>query len=225
MSGPIIGVLASGNGSNLQALIDSELGAPIGVVICNRPGAKALERAERALIPSVLLDHTKFESREAFDRALADELRRRGVTWVVLAGFMRLLGAPMLQAFPHRIINIHPSLLPAFPGVHAQRDAVQAGVKISGCTVHLVDAGTDTGPILAQAAVPVLESDDEKTLAARILAREHQLFPAVVRTVVADRLVIPEDGRRPFLRGGLLLSSKEAATIGDWLPSPFVRGG
>lgn len=215
-----IGVLASGNGSNLQALLDRDLGAPISVVIANRPGARALERAERAGVPAVLIDHTRFDTREGFDRALVEELQRRNVSWVVLAGFMRLIGAPMLEAFPRRIVNIHPSLLPSFPGLHAQRQAIAARVLISGCTVHLVDAGTDTGPILAQAAVPVLPGDDEEQLSRRILEREHQLLPAVVRALVQGRLTARSDGWA-HLAGGLPIDDAEA---GSWTFAPRVTG-
>lgn len=193
----MIGVLVSGNGSNLQALIDADLGAPIKVVVCNKPGVKAQDRAEKAGIPFVLLDHREFASRDAFDRALVEALRAYGVTLVVLAGFMRIIGAPMLEAFPQRIVNIHPSLLPSFPGIHAQKQALDAGVKVAGCTVHLVDAGTDTGPILAQAAVPVLPDDDADRLSARILKSEHQLLPMVVRAMVQGRVRI--DGRRAVI--------------------------
>ncbi len=210
-----IGVLASGNGSNLQALLDAELGAPIRVMICNKPGARALDRARAAGVEALLLDHTTFADRDAFDRALAEALTARGVTWVALAGFMRIIGPAMLAAFPARIVNVHPALLPAFPGLHAQRQALAAGARISGCTVHLVDAGMDTGPILAQAAVPVLAGDDEAALSRRILAREHQLFPAVVRALVRGEL--GADGR---LRGPLLLDPAARAGLGEWLASP-----
>ena len=214
-----IGVLASGNGSNLQALLDDRaLGAPIRVVVANRPEARALERARAAGVEAVLLDHTRYADRGAFDAAVAEALVARGVTWVVLAGFMRIIGPAMLAAFPQRIVNVHPSLLPAFPGLHAQRQALAAGVRISGCTVHLVDAGMDTGPILAQAAVPVAPGDDEPTLSRRILAREHQLLPAVVRALVRGELTAV-DGR-PSLPGGVHLTEAARAELGTWLASP-----
>jgi phosphoribosylglycinamide formyltransferase-1 len=199
------GVLASGGGTNLQALIDTwQRGAlapaELAVVGVNVAGAQALDRAEKADIPTFVLSHRSFASREDFDRALAAELRGRGVELVVLAGFMRVLTPAFLDVFPHRVINIHPALLPAFPGVHAQRQAFEYGVKISGCTVHFVDAGTDTGPIIAQAAVPVLSGDDEESLQKRILAEEHRLLPAVVRAVAAGRVGV--QGRRVTVAGG-----------------------
>lgn len=200
-----VGVLASGSGSNLQALIDAELGpARIAVVICNVPGAKALARAEAAGIPSVVIDHRAFKDRGAFDLALVETLRARGVEWVVLAGFMRIVTPVVLDAFTDRVVNIHPALLPSFPGVHAQKQALLAGVKLSGCTVHLVDEGTDTGPILAQSAVPVLPDDDEARLSGRILAEEHRLYPRCVRALAEGRLRIARDAsgkKRAHLEG------------------------
>ena len=196
-----IGVLASGNGSNLQALIDAPLPSPIAVVVVNNPDAKAKLRAERVDIPTVVVDHRKFDCRESFDRALVEALRGHGVEWVVLAGFMRIVGAPLLEAFQRRIVNIHPALLPAFPGLHAQAQALAAGVKVSGCTVHLVDAGVDTGPILAQTAVRVLPGDDVAALANRILRQEHRLLPRVVSALVSGSLVEDDDGCRVHLAG------------------------
>jgi phosphoribosylglycinamide formyltransferase-1 len=194
-----VGVLASGSGTNLQALIGAaargELGpARIAAVVVNVAGCGALERAEQAGIPGFVLDHKAFASREGFDAAMVETLRQHGVELVVLAGFMRLLTPVFLGAFPHRVLNIHPALLPMFPGTHAQKQAFDYGVKVSGCTVHFVDAGTDTGPIIAQAAVPVLDTDDEETLRARILVEEHRLLPAVVRAVAEGRVTV--DGRR-----------------------------
>lgn len=220
----MIGVLASGNGSNLQALIDSDLRSELAVVVCNKPGARALERAAAASIPAVLLDHTRYPDRDAFDRALASELQQRGVKHVVLAGFMRVIGQPMLDAFPQRIVNVHPSLLPSFPGLHAQKQALEAGVRISGCTVHLVDSGCDTGPILAQAAVPVLPGDDADRLSARILRREHQLLPAVVRALISGDVVISPDGKRAELTAGLPLPPEALVELGTWLVCPPARG-
>ena len=194
-----IGVLASGNGSNLQALIDSA-GGKIEVLICNVPGAKCLERARQATIPAVVLDHKLFASREAYDQALLDELGKHKVDLVVLAGFMRLLTPGFLKAFPMSVINIHPALLPAFPGTHAVKQALDCGVKVSGCTVHFVDEGTDTGPIIAQATVAVLDSDDEASLLAKIHEVEHQLFPQVVWGVAQGRVSV--HGRRVTIAGG-----------------------
>jgi len=191
----MIGVLASGNGSNVQALIDAKL--PVRVVIANRPDARALERARKAGIEALIIEHIAYADRHAFDGALAAALKAREVSWVVLAGFMRIVGPTLLDAYPGRIVNVHPALLPSFKGLHAQRQALEAGVRIAGCTVHLVDAGTDTGPILAQLAVPVLDGDDEPTLSRRILAQEHRLLPAVMRALLAGQL----EGTR--LRGPL----------------------
>lgn len=213
LSGSRIGVLASGTGSNLQALIEAELGATIAVVIANVPGAGALERAERAGIPAVLIDHRSFSDRASFDEAVVRVLREHQVDWVILAGFMRILTSVVLDAFRHRVVNIHPSLLPSFPGVDAQRRALEAGVKITGCTVHLVDEGTDTGPILAQAAVPVLKDDDEPKLRARILAEEHRLLPFVVRALVAGALAL--EGRRACLSDSE--ASPDAVIRSPWI--------
>lgn len=182
-----VGVLASGSGSNFQALVDAlhVEGAPARVVcvVCNVPGAKVVERAATAGVEAVTLDHKTFPSREAFDQRLATELAQRKVQLVCLAGYMRLVTPAFLSRFPGRVINVHPALLPAFPGLHAPRQALEYGTALSGCTVHFVDEGTDTGPIIAQAAVPVLPGDDEATLTARIQKEEHRLFPAVVRAI------------------------------------------
>jgi phosphoribosylglycinamide formyltransferase-1 len=199
-----VGALASGSGTNLQALIDaasrSELGpARLVVVGANVPGCGALERATQAGIPTFLLSHKDFATREDFDHALLDELRRHGVGLVALAGFMRILTPAFLDAFPHRVVNIHPALLPSFPGVHAQKQAFDGAVRFSGCTVHFVDAGTDTGPIIAQAVVPVLDGDDEEVLRLRILAEEHRLYPTVIRAIAEGRVTV--DGRRVNVRG------------------------
>jgi phosphoribosylglycinamide formyltransferase 1 len=200
-----VGVLASGSGSNLQALLDADAAGKLGpariaIVGSNRPGCGALARAERAGVPSFVLDHRTYPGRVEFDRAVAERLRQAGVELVVLAGFMRLLSAELVQAHAGRMINIHPALLPAFPGLHPHRQALDQGVKFSGCTVHFVDEGTDTGPIIAQTIVPVLEGDDENTLSQRILAEEHQLLPAVVRAIAEGRVAI--EGRRVRVAGG-----------------------
>ena len=185
---PPIGVLISGRGSNLQALIDAiargELRARIAVVISNRPGAAGLARAEAAGIDTTVLDHRTFASRDAFDRAIAMALLERGVRLVCLAGFMRLVGTPLLDAFPNAILNIHPSLLPAFPGVDAQRQALEHGVCFSGATVHLVTRDLDAGPIVRQAVVAVEPDDTVESLSARILVEEHRLYPAAVQDVL-----------------------------------------
>jgi phosphoribosylglycinamide formyltransferase-1 len=193
------GVLASGSGSNLQSLIDQwQKGAlapaELVVVGANVAGCLALERAQKAGLDTFTLSHKAFASREDFDRAMVAELRKREVELVVLAGFMRVLTPVFLDAFPKRVVNIHPALLPAFPGIHGQKQAFDYGVKVAGCTVHFVDAGTDTGPIIAQAVVPVLPEDTEESLQQRILVEEHRLLPAVVRAVAAGKVTV--EGRR-----------------------------
>jgi phosphoribosylglycinamide formyltransferase 1 len=194
-----VGVLASGSGTNLQALIDragkGELGpARLTVVGVNVPECAALARARAAALPTFVIDHRDFKTRNAFDQALLTALRAHQVDLLVLAGFMRVLGTDLLAAFPMRVVNIHPSLLPAFPGVGGQRQSLEHGVKIAGCTVHFVDGGVDTGPIIAQAAIVVQDDDDEEALRARILAEEHRLLPAVVRAIAERRVVV--EGRR-----------------------------
>jgi phosphoribosylglycinamide formyltransferase-1 len=199
-----VAVLASGSGTNLQALIDSarrgELGpARLVVVGANVPDCRALARAHAAGLPTFVVDHRTFATREDFDRALEAALARHNVDLVVLAGFMRLLGAAFLTRYHGRIINIHPALLPAFPGLHGQKQAFAYGVKVSGCTVHFVDSGVDSGPVIAQTAVPVLDDDDEPTLSARILAEEHRLLPAAVRALAEGR--VTTEGRRVRIQG------------------------
>jgi phosphoribosylglycinamide formyltransferase-1 len=199
-----VGVLISGRGSNLQALIDAvgagALDARIGVVISNKPNATGLDRARSAGIEALVLDHRGFASRDDYDRAVATELRARDVSIVCLAGFMRLVGRPLLDAFPNAILNVHPSLLPAFPGVDAQRQALEHGVKVTGATVHLVTGELDGGPIVAQSSVPVLDDDTPDTLSARILIEEHRIYPEAVRTIldggwrVEGRRFIPRPG-------------------------------
>ncbi len=198
-----LGVLASGSGSNLQALIEAadrgDLGpARIAVVGVNVAGCGAQGRAVAAGIPTFVLPHKEFPSREAFDAALAAKLKAADVELVVLAGFMRVLTPVFLDAFPRRVINIHPALLPSFPGIHAQTQALAYGVKVAGCTVHFVDAGTDTGPIIAQATVQVLDGDSAASLQERILSEEHRLYPAVVRALAEGRVTI--DGRHVRVR-------------------------
>jgi phosphoribosylglycinamide formyltransferase-1 len=202
--GPLqLGVLASGSGSNLQALLDAcgsgRLAARVAVVICNVPGARCLQRAEAAGVPALLLPHKQFKSREEYDAALVAELQRRGVELVCLAGFMRLVTPVLLRAFTDRVVNIHPALLPSFPGLHAVRQALQAGVRVTGCTVHFVDEGTDTGPIILQAVVPVLDGDTEETLAQRIHAQEHRAYVRVVQLFAEGALQLVQgaaSGRR-----------------------------
>jgi phosphoribosylglycinamide formyltransferase-1 len=190
----VLGVLVSGNGTNLQAILDAirgrELDARVAVVVSNVPGATALDRAREAGVEAVVVDHREFATRSEFDAALVALLRARGVELVVLAGFMRLLTSSLLDAFPMRIVNVHPALLPAFPGVAGQRQALAYGVRVTGCTVHFVDGGTDTGPIIAQATVPVLDGDDEASLTARILAKEHELLPCVLQWIAEGRVAV-----------------------------------
>jgi phosphoribosylglycinamide formyltransferase-1 len=204
MSSKEIGVLVSGRGSNLQALIDAAAagqlgGARIAIVVSNVDGAYALERARRAGIATRVIDHRGWPSRDDFDRAVANALREHGVHLVCLAGFMRKAGRPLLEAFPEAILNIHPSLLPSFPGLRPQRQALQHGVKISGVTVHLVTEELDAGPILVQRAVPVLDGDTEDALSARILAEEHLAYPEAVRILLQGGRV---EGRRWTLAAG-----------------------
>ncbi len=193
-----IGVLISGNGSNLQALMDRCADGTIpGRVVCvisNTATAFGLERARRHGIPALHLDHRLFANREAYDEALVGALREHEVELVCLAGFMRIITPVLIDAFPNAIMNIHPALLPAFPGLHPQRQAVEHGVKMAGCTIHFVDRGTDTGPIICQAAVPVEEGDTEDTLAARILVQEHGMYPLAVKLFAEGRLKV--EGRR-----------------------------
>ncbi len=201
----VLGVLVSGSGTNLQAILDAigerRLDARVAVVVSNVPGVEALERARAAGVEAVVLDHKAFPDRASFDAAMVATLRERGVEFVVLAGFMRLVTPVLLDAFPMRIVNVHPALLPAFPGVHGQGQALAYGVRVSGCTVHFVDHGTDTGPIIAQAAVPVHEDDDEATLTARILVQEHQLLPRALQWIAEGRVTVEATaGARPRVR-------------------------
>lgn len=199
MTAPLpLGVLISGSGSNLQAIIDAierqQLTARIQVVISNRADAYGLSRAQHHGIPTVVINHKEFASREDFEAALIQCLQSHQVELVVLAGFMRVLTPFFVRAFPYRIINIHPALLPAFPGTHAQRQALHYGVRIAGATVHFVDEDMDHGPIIAQAAVPVYPDDTEETLSARILAQEHRLYPHAIQLFAEGRVEIR--GRR-----------------------------
>ncbi len=183
-----LGILISGRGSNLQAIIraiaEGRLEARIAVVISNHASAPGLDRARDAGIETVCLCHRDFPAREDYDRRLVGELRARHVGLVCLAGFMRLLSPVFVEAFPNAILNIHPSLLPAFPGLDAQRQAFDHGVKVSGATVHLVDCDLDAGPIVVQSAVPVRDDDTPETLAARILVEEHKLYPEAIRLIL-----------------------------------------
>ena len=183
-----IGVLISGRGSNLQSIIDAiafrRLDATIAVVVSNRSDAQGLQRARDAGVDAVHLSPRDYSGRDAYDRAVAELLLARGVELVCLAGFMRLVGQPLLDPFPNRILNIHPSLLPSFPGLDAQRQALEHGVRVTGATVHLVNAELDGGPIVLQAAVPVLDDDTVDTLSTRVLVEEHRLYPEAIGLVL-----------------------------------------
>ena len=191
-------ILISGRGSNMEALIAArdagELPVSIAAVISNRPEARGLETAARAGIAAVALDHKAFASREAFDGALAECIDQHAPDLVVLAGFMRILGEDFVRHYEGRLLNIHPSLLPAFPGLNTHRRALEEGVRLHGCTVHFVTPALDHGPIILQAAVPVLDSDSEDSLAARVLAQEHVIYPRAVRWFAEGRLQL-QNGR------------------------------
>lgn len=197
-----LAVLVSGRGTNLQAIIDSiqkgELAAGIAIVASNVKDAPALGRAGKHGIESVFLDPKSFSGKGDYDKALIDLLQARSVDLVCLAGYMRILNKPFIQAFAGRIINIHPSLLPAFPGLNAQKQALDYGAKFSGCTVHFVDEKVDGGPVILQAVVPIYETDNEETLSARILEQEHMLYPKAIRLILDDRLKI--SGRNVTLK-------------------------
>ena len=198
-----IGVLISGGGTNLQAIIDAiesgKLDARIAIVVSNRADAYGLVRAKNHGLATEVLDHKRFPSREAFDQAVVEILRGRGVELVVLAGFMRLLSLVLVKAFSNRIMNIHPALLPSFPGLHVQKRALEHGVRFSGCTVHFVNEECDEGPIIIQAVVPVLQADTEESLAARILEQEHRIYTRAIQLYSEGRLHV--EGRRVLVEG------------------------
>ncbi|MGH7827756.1 MAG: phosphoribosylglycinamide formyltransferase [Candidatus Binatia bacterium] len=191
-----IGVLISGSGTNLQSIIDAiearKLDARIAVVVSNRADAYGLVRAANHGIPTEVLDHKRFSSREAYDEAVVDILRARNVELAILAGFMRLLSPVFVKAYSNRIMNIHPALLPSFPGLHVQKKAIEHGVRFSGCTVHFVNEECDEGPIIIQAVVPVFPDDTEETLAARILEQEHRIYPRAIQLYSEGRLRVEE---------------------------------
>ena len=192
-----LGVLCSGRGTDLQSIIDAieagQVPAEIAIVLTDKE-AYALERARKAGIEAVCVDRKQFHGREPFEKALIEKLEAAGVTLVVLAGFMRILTPYFVGHFAGRIMNIHPALLPSFPGAHAHRDVLAYGVKVSGCTVHFVDEGTDSGPIIMQAAVPVLDDDTEETLGARVLKEEHRIYPECIRLYCEGKLKV--EGRK-----------------------------
>jgi phosphoribosylglycinamide formyltransferase-1 len=197
-----LAVLASGRGSNLQAIIDAieqkRLQAVLAVVISNKAEAPALERARKHGVPAVFLDPKATPGREAYDAVILEHLRKHDVGLVALAGYMKIVTRVLIDAYAHRIMNIHPSLLPAFPGLAAQQQALDWGAKVSGCTVHFVEEGVDTGPIIQQAAVPVLEGDQAESLEARILEQEHRIYPEAIQLFAEGRLAI--EGRRVRIR-------------------------
>jgi phosphoribosylglycinamide formyltransferase-1 len=213
-----LGVLISGSGTNLQSILDAcaqgRLDAEVALVVSNRPKAGGIERARRAGVPVAVISHRKYDGREAFEDALIAALNEHRVQWVALAGFMRLLTPRFLRAFPERVVNIHPALLPAFPGVDGQQQALDYGVKVAGCTVHFVDAGTDSGPIIAQAVVAVLDDDDLDALKARILEQEHRLYPMVLQLIAEGR--VHREGRR--------VRVDRAPGSGEALVNPLRRG-
>lgn len=193
----VLGVLCSGRGTDLQSIIDAvnagQIDAKIGIVITDKPGVMALERAEKVGIKNICINRKEFADRQSFEEKLAEALKAEGVTLVVLAGFMRILSPYFVHEFSGRIMNIHPALLPSFTGAHAHRDVLAYGVKVSGCTVHFVDEGMDSGPIILQAAVPVMQDDTEDTLGARVLEQEHILYPKAIQLYVEGKLRV--DGR------------------------------
>jgi len=193
-----LGVLVSGRGSNLQAIIDAsekgEIAAQVVVVISNNPQAYALERAEKHRIEAVVIEDKKFKDKESYETEIVKALEKHKVDLVCLAGYMKIIGPTLLKRFKGRMMNIHPALLPSFPGLHAQRQTLEHGVKVSGCTVHFVDEGTDTGPIIIQHAVEVKEDDTEETLSNRILEWEHKIYPKAIQLFAEEKLKI--EGRR-----------------------------
>ena len=203
MSNLKLGVLASGRGSNFQSIIDAiasgSLKAEIAVLVTDNASAFAIERAKKNNIDYLVIKPGGYASKDDFFSKIAGELRKRDVGLVVLAGFMRIVGKPLIDAFPRMIMNIHPALLPSFPGLHGQRQAIEYGVKISGCTVHFVDEGTDTGPVIIQSAVPVFQDDTEETLSERILRLEHRIYPEAIRLYSEGRIEL--EGRRTRIKG------------------------
>ncbi len=212
-----LGVLASGRGSNFQSIIDAidnkKLTAEIAILISDNPRAYAIERAKKHGIEYRIVKPDDFSSKDEFFKIIAQELQKKSVDLVILAGFMRVVKKPLLEAYPNRIMNIHPALLPSFPGLHGQKQAVEYGVKISGCTVHFVDEGMDTGPIIIQAAVPVYHDDTEKTLSERILKLEHKIYPEAIRLFSEGKLEI--HGRIVRIKGNVPLE--------DFIVNPPLR--
>ena len=218
-----IGVLLSGGGTNLQAILDAirqeRLDAAVRTVVSNRKDAYGLVRARAHGVPAAVIDHRDFPSREDYDRALAARLERDGVELVVLAGFMRLLSPVFLRSFPNRVMNIHPALSPSFAGLHGQRQALEYGVRFTGCTVHFVTEGCDEGPVIIQAVAPVLPDDTEETLSRRIRVQEHRIYPRAIQLYCEGRLTV--EGRKVRVAGG----GGAEALDGSALANPPVREG
>ncbi len=199
-----IGVLASGRGSNFQSIIDNIeskfINAEIALLITDKADAYAIERAKKHNINFLITSPKDFQDKDSYYSHIADELEARGVGLVILAGFMRVVGKTLVQRYPNRIMNIHPALLPSFPGLHGHRDAIEYGVKISGCTVHFVDEGVDTGPIIIQAAVPAYDDDTEESLSDRILEHEHRIFPLAIKLFTEGKIKVK--GRKVLIDSG-----------------------
>jgi phosphoribosylglycinamide formyltransferase-1 len=204
-------ILISGRGSNMAALVEGGTGLSFKAVVSNRPDAKGLEWARSKGIATQVVDHKAFAEREAFDAALGDAIAAHSPDWILYAGFMRIVGEAFVKRFHGKLVNIHPSLLPAFPGLHTHRRALEAGVKIHGATVHFVTAALDNGPILIQAAVPVLSGDTEALLAARVLAQEHRIYPQAARWLAEGKMEFPRDG---------VVQSGQSGVASDFLISP-----
>jgi len=209
-----LGVLVSGRGSNLQAIMDAatavKIDATVEVVISDRPQAQALDHARRNRVPAIYLNPKDYPNREKYDEAVVDLLRKHQVDLVILAGYMRLITSRLIGPYKNRIINIHPSILPAFSGLHAHRQALEWGVRISGCTVHFVDESMDQGPIIIQAAVPVFDGDTEETLAVRVLEQEHRILPQAIQYFAEQRLEV--SGRRVILKSAQKMTGAETVS-------------
>ncbi len=215
-----LAILASGSGSNVQAIFDKiaegVLDAKVCLVVSNRPHAKVLERAKNFGVPTLALDHTAYSSRESFDQALVQGMQEYSIDLVVLAGYMRILTPCFLDAFAGKVVNVHPAILPSFPGAHGAKDACKWGVKVSGCTVHFVDEKVDNGPIIAQAVVPVLEGDDESSLQQRIQSMEHRIYPQVLQWFAERRVVVAQ--RQVHILPANHTGANEHATHFIWPP-------
>lgn len=221
-----LAVLASGSGTNFQAMVDAVrrgvLDADIRIVICNRPGAKVIDRAKAAGVICAVMDHKLWPSREAYDQAVAEAVRKSGADTVALAGYMRILTPVFLNAFPHRVINIHPALLPSFPGIHGAGDAQDWGVKITGCTVHLVDEIMDHGSVIIQAAVPAIAGEPLDDLQNRIHEQEHRIYPQALQWLAENRIRMDENGRALHLLPGR--HAPAPATAGVLVSPPLEEG-